>query len=267
MYAPGIVGLVFAAVVLLFMKDTPENFGHAPVSTPKPKQKEGAADEKKPSMIQALKTEVLTSPYVWLFAISYFFVYVIRQGATSWLIFYLKHKGIQDVATRVSGLELGGLAGSLSAGWLSDHLTKKNQSEGNKAGNVGLRVKVAITYTLLTAVFLFGFYVSPNVSWLQWLLVAGIGFSLYGPQMLIGLCGAEAVAKNAVSSCQGFLGIISYAGAASAGVPLALLVEKFGWNAFFASLGASCILVVLLILPMINLKSYSQKVEENNKTA
>ena len=51
-------------------------------------------------------------------------------------------------------------------------------------------------------------------------------------------------------------------------MPLALLVEKFGWNAFFASLGASCILVVLLILPMVNLKSYSQKVEENNaKTA
>jgi sugar phosphate permease len=48
------------------------------------------ADEKKPSMIQNLKTEVLTNPYVWLFAISYFFVYVIRQGATSWLIFYLK---------------------------------------------------------------------------------------------------------------------------------------------------------------------------------
>ena len=73
-------------------------------------------------------------------------------------------------------------------------------------------LQVAITYTLLTAVFLFGFYVSPNVSWLQWLMVAGIGFSLYGPQMLIGLCGAEAVAKNAVSACQGFLGIISYAG-------------------------------------------------------
>jgi len=43
MYAPGIVGLVFALVVLLFMKDTPENFGHAPVSTPKPKQKETTA--------------------------------------------------------------------------------------------------------------------------------------------------------------------------------------------------------------------------------
>lgn len=75
-----------------------------------------------------------------------------------------------------------------------------------------LGVQVAITYTLLTGVFLAGFYFSPDISWLQWLLVAGVGFSLYGPQMLIGLCGAEAVAKDAVSACQGFLGIISYAG-------------------------------------------------------
>lgn len=75
-----------------------------------------------------------------------------------------------------------------------------------------LLLQVAIAYTLLTAVFLFGFYTAPDISWLQWLLVAGVGFSLYGPQMLIGLCGAEAVAKNAVSASQGFLGIISYAG-------------------------------------------------------
>lgn len=56
----------------------------------------------------------------------------------------------------------------------------------------------------------------------------------------------------------------AHAGAASAGVPLALLVEKFGWNSFFAALGASCVLVVLLILPCINLKSYNQKVQEAN---
>lgn len=50
-------------------------------------------------------------------------------------------------------------------------------------------------------------------------------------------------------------------------MPLALLVERFGWNAFFASLGASCLLVVLLILPCINLKSYNQKLAEGSAKA
>lgn len=45
-------------------------------------------------MIQSLMSDVLTSPYVWLFAISYFFVYVIRQGTTSWFIFYLKVRSL-----------------------------------------------------------------------------------------------------------------------------------------------------------------------------
>ena len=57
-------------------------------------------------------------------------------------VWRLQSKGVQDVATRVSGLELGGLAGSLSAGWLSDYLTGKNKAEGGKKGNVGLRTQV-----------------------------------------------------------------------------------------------------------------------------
>jgi hypothetical protein len=36
--------------------------------------------------------------------------------------------------------------------------------------------------------------------------VLQVGAALYGPQMLIGLCGAEAVSKTAVSAAQGFLG-------------------------------------------------------------
>ena len=41
-------------------------------------------------MMQALKEDVLTNKFIWLFAIAYFFVYVVRQGVTSWFVFYLK---------------------------------------------------------------------------------------------------------------------------------------------------------------------------------
>ncbi len=46
---------------------------------------------------------------------------------------------MQNAAVQVSGLELGGLLGSLSAGAISDHLVRNN--DGTK-GNVGLRVQV-----------------------------------------------------------------------------------------------------------------------------
>ncbi len=133
--------------------------------------------------------------YVVGLALTYFFVYVVRQGVTSWFVFYLLQvrmqqqpgarcdaagrivqcahsrlcpanqmrnqlfisplhglccppllslqvKGVADAGAaslRVSGLELGGLFGSLLAGKLSDMLINNSKGGG---GNVGKRVQV-----------------------------------------------------------------------------------------------------------------------------
>ncbi|KAK9908663.1 hypothetical protein WJX75_001165 [Coccomyxa subellipsoidea] len=260
MFAPGAVALAVSVLVLFFMKDSPEKEGFPPIDEGAPKKKvveeKPAAKEDKPGLLTLLVEDCLKNPYVWLFAISYFFVYVVRQGVTSWFIFYLKDKGVQNAAVQVSGLELGGLLGSLSSGAISDYLVRNN--DGSK-GNVGLRVQVVMAYAFATAVLLGVFWVSPNVAWIQWLIVAAVGFALYGPQMLIGLCGAEVVRKPAVSAAQGFLGWISYLGAANAGVPLAKIVQTYGWNAYFMSLMGACGIVLLLMAPMTRLDSYSQR--------
>ena len=52
----------------------------------------------------------------------------------------VQDKGVQNAAVQVSGLELGGLVGSLSSGAISDHLVRNN--DGSR-GNVGLRVQVS----------------------------------------------------------------------------------------------------------------------------
>jgi len=85
-----------------------------------------------------------------------------------------------------------------------------------------------------------------------------IGFFLYGPQMLIGLCGAEIVGRRSVGASEGFLGWIAYLGAANAGVPLSLLVQQYGWDAFFGALLSSCLVAVLLLLPLIRQKPSSK---------
>jgi hypothetical protein len=67
----------------------------------------------------------------------------VRQGVTSWAVFYLlAAKGAADAgqaALTVSGLELGGLAGSYAAGLLSDAAIKGAQPG---QGHVGARIKV-----------------------------------------------------------------------------------------------------------------------------
>ncbi len=91
-------------------------------------------------------------------------------------------------------------------------------------------MQVVMAYAFATAVLLGCFWAAPNIAILQWLIVAGVGFALYGPQMLIGLCGAEVVRKPAVSAAQGFLGWISYLGA-----PCFLLSHSLHGGADFLS--------------------------------
>jgi MFS transporter, OPA family, sugar phosphate sensor protein UhpC len=263
MFAPAAVAAAVSILVALFMKESPEAAGYPPVTEPgKPAAvKQATTPEKKKTMMESLTQDCLRSPAVWLLALSYFFVYVVRQGVTSWFVFYLKARGVPNPAVAVSGLELGGLAGSLSAGALSDALLRRAKAAGGTAGSLGIRVRVVIAYSLATAAALGGVWALPASAHpaAVWAAVAGVGLALYGPQMLIGLCGAEAVPKAAVSAAQGFLGWVSYLGAANAGVPLAAIVQSKGWDAYFAALAACCGVVVALMLPLVAAPSYSQR--------
>lgn len=175
----------------------------------------------------------------------------------------LQVKGVADAGAaslRVSGLELGGLFGSLLAGKLSDILISRSK-EGE--GTVGKRIQVVIGYTIGIAAMLAAFAATPSsLGWLQWVTVFMIGFFLYGPQMMIGLCGAELVRPDSVGASQGFLGWVAYLGAANAGIPLSLVVRDLGWGAYFTTLMGACAIAVLLLAPMARAKSYVQIQQE-----
>ena len=101
-----------------------------------------------------------------------------------------------------------------------------------------------------------------GVFWLQWLLVFLLGFCIYGPQMLIGLCGAELVGGESVGASEGFLGWIAYLGAANAGVPLSLIVKNVGWDAYFNALTAAAVIAFCIMAPMFKLQSHVQREKE-----
>jgi hypothetical protein len=84
------------------------------------------------------------------------------------------------------GLELGGLAGSTVAGLLSDLSIRKAAAKGSPGGNVGRRIRVVMLYTAGMAAMLLALQAAPagNTA-LQWLIIAGLGFTIYGPQMWV----------------------------------------------------------------------------------
>ncbi len=60
---------------------------------------------------------VLSNKYIWILAISYFFVYIIRQAINDFgALFLIKAKGYSMMAANVSvfWFEIGGIFGSLS---------------------------------------------------------------------------------------------------------------------------------------------------------
>jgi len=129
----------------------------------------------------------------------------------------------------------------------------------SSGGAVGKRIQVVILYLVGVAISLLAFRAVPSgLASLQAVIVFMIGFFLYGPQMLIGLCGAEIVGRRSVGASEGFLGWVAYLGAANAGVPLSLLVQQYGWDAFFAALLSASAIGVLLLLPITGAKSYLQ---------
>ena len=86
-----------------------------------------------------------------------------------------------------------------------------------------------MAYTVGMAAALLALQATPaGAQTLQWVAIAALGFTIYGPQMLIGLSGAELVSPGAVGASQGILGLISYMGAAGAGIPLSYLQVREG---------------------------------------
>lgn len=263
LWAPGLIAIVVGLVIVATLRDSPEERGFPAVEPEASKSLEVPSPEGKGKnaspLVQNLIHNVLSNPFIWGLAFTYFCVYVVRQGITSWSVFYLiKEKGVIDAgaaAVRVSGLELGGLLGSLFAGKLSDwYITSTS------GGSVGKRIQVVICYLFGVAIMLVAFKAVPSgFATLQAMIVFMIGFFLYGPQMLIGLCGAEIVGRRSVGASEGFLGWVAYLGAANAGVPLSLLVQQYGWGAFFAALLSACGVGILLLLPLVRAKSYMQR--------
>ncbi|KAF5830688.1 major facilitator superfamily [Dunaliella salina] len=244
LWAPGAAALAVGFFTLAAARDSPQAAGYPPPEA-EATDKSKLDATGKPSIRAAFK----------------------QVGATSWLVFYLMSvKGAADAAkaaVMVSGLEVGGFIGGTMAGFMSDWLIRSARAREKDVGHVGQRVMIIMAYVAATFGILAAIRAVPaHAGWLQWWTIAGLGFCIYGPQMLIGLCGAELVDKPAVGASQGLLGLVSYLGAANAGVPLSYVVNRFGWDGYFAAMAAACVVALCLLAPLMGARSRAQQQEQ-----
>lgn len=248
MYIPGVACIVVGIFIMNRLRDIPQSLGLPPVEKFKndyPSEKR--QNERDVSVKEILFEHVLSNKYIWVLAISYFFVYVIRQAINDFgALFLIKSKGYSMMAASASifWFEAGGVCGSLVAGWASDKIFK------GRRGPINVLFSMAVIFAII------GLYIAPpGMIIFDYILMFVIGFLIFGPQMLIGLAAVELSHKKAAATSNGFVGWVAYLGAATAGYPISKIAEVWGWQGFFVALGLCGGISVFLLLPLWKIKS------------
>lgn len=246
MYFPGVICILMGFFLINRLRDTPESLGLPPVEKYRNDQS-GVSElheEASPSLSagKILMEYVFKNPFIWILAISYFFVYAVREGVNHWTaLFLVESKGYSSIGANgcVSLFEVGGFFGSLAAGWSSDKFFGGRRGPVNVLFAASMFVSIAIFWFIPV-----GYVLTDSI------VMFLVGFAIFGPQMMIGLTAAELSHKRAVGSSNGFLGFFAYVGAAFAGYPLGYVTQNWGWEGFFWSLLACCVISVLLLIPL-----------------
>ena len=223
-FVPGIIAILVAIWLFNRLRDKPQSLGLPDVEAYRGEAcvkdvKEGDVDTR--SYGQVFMDDILFNKTIWLLAIAYVFVYVIRFGAEDWMIKYLseaKGNSLELASLKLSSLPLVGIAGTVCAGVFSDKIFK------GKRAPVNLIYVVGVVVCLVLLKF-------NTISNLDFVLIGLLGAFTYGPQMMIGgLCAVESSSKKVASAATGFTGTFGYIGAVLSATGTGFMVDKFGWN-------------------------------------
>lgn len=251
-YVPAAIATIVSIFLYSNLRDKPMSIGLPDVEEYKEpevalKCKE-ASNEDEESYFQIFKKNILFNRTIWLLALAYIFVYIIRFGTEDWIIKYLveaKGNSLETAAMKLSCLPLFGIIGTIGAGFLSDKVFK------------GQRAPINIIYLIGVICSLFALKFNTNSS-LDFLYTGLIGMFTYGPQMLIGgLCAVESSSKRVASAATGFTGTFGYVGAIFSGVGTGMIVDKFKWDGaiYYWAISAVICIAICAVLYSDELKA------------
>ncbi len=246
MCMPGALCILMGLLLINRLRDTPASLGLPPIEVFRGEETVAGAkanEGEKLSSRQILVQYVLKNKWIWLLAFINIFVYFIRTAFGSWMAVYsVQVKGYSQWSGSVcySMFELGGLCGSLTAGWASDKVFQARRSPINILFSTGIALSV-----------LFIWWLPPGTTLLDFFAIFMTGFMVFGPQMLVGMSATELSHKKAAATTTGFVGWFAYLGSAIAGWPLGVITKKYGWEGFFVTTLVCALVCVCLFIPLL----------------
>ena len=235
---PAILSLLGAGFVFFGLKDTPSSLGLPEVEELEEEEcdKNKGCQVARPIAGEKLTGEkfkrfahkmVFGNPIIWILALANFCVYVIRFTILDWgTSFLTQYKGFEiDLASSIVATSeiIGGVVGTLVAGWFTDKYMK------SRAHRTCFIFSVGATLSLLA------FWMTPSSA--HWFssafFICMSAFFIYGPQALLGVCASQQATNKVCATANGILGIFGYASTTISGVGFGWLAEHYGWNSVF----------------------------------
>lgn len=238
---PAAVAFTGAFWLFATLKDSPSDVGlpevvgkkKAMVTTP-----EEAAEHK-----AFVSKHVYRNRVIWTLAVTNFFVYIVRFVALDWgptLLTESKGMSLASATTLMIIFEiLGGNLGMVFWGWATDHFFDSKAHHTSLVCMVGAAVSLA-AFALLP---------SGADVWTIGVPFFFIGFFIYGPQALLGICAAQHATNRAAATANGILGIFGYASTLVSGVGFGYMAANFGWGAAYV------VAIVMSALAIVSLAS------------
>ncbi|NWY23702.1 G6PT1 protein, partial [Pheucticus melanocephalus] len=241
----GFTCMVVSFVCLVLIKNEPADVGLPNIEQGAKKGKKGSSSD------NSTLTELLLSPYLWVLSTGYLVVFGVKTCCTDWgQLFLIQERGQSMLvgSSYMSALEIGGLVGSIAAGYLSDRAVAKVglSSYGNPRHGLLLSMMAGMCVSM----FLFRITVtgdSPKVS--SW---PSIGVALGGGGLM-----AETrivfftIPKVLLTFCLFFVAV----GGFLAGLPFSTIAKHYSWATAFWVAEVTCMASTVAFFLLRNIRT------------
>lgn len=242
-WVPASIFAIIGVIFFVYIRNTPEDVG-LPAVEPEDHAEHGVAEKNRRKIAHNV-IRTLKNPYVWIVALSFFFLDLNRYGFVNWLPNFLDESGesigiggfgFKEVMKRIIH-PLAGSAGAITAGWATDRFFK-----GRRAPVIAL---LLTSLGILSIIFP---YLEPRNTGLVVFIIAAIGFCTYGPHILmVGHAAQDFGKKSGAAGAAGLIDGMGYIGASLAGWGAGVMIMKYSYTFTFVFFGAAAILGALFV--------------------